>query len=182
MISKQLLWIVLSTHNLEPSRSTLPLFKIFKFQSLQVWTRFVKFGEIHISSSPKIPPKFRQPRDAMRGHPTKNQLKENLPHTRIILSNTWPALLLCIFRKIQSFRKFSVVSSLVFSHLSTVRLARCARPLLPVWSAARALGWFLASVAPWPACAGVFRGGRTSRGGRQGAPCGTTPFSTAQAT
>ena len=42
----------------------------------------------------------------MRGHPTKYQLKENLPHTRIILSNTWPALLLCTFRKIQSFRRF----------------------------------------------------------------------------
>ena len=88
LISNQLLWIVLSTHNLEPSRSTLLLFEFFKFQPLQVWTRFVKFDEIHIFSSPKIPPKFRQPPDALRGHPTKIQLKESLPHTKIILSNT----------------------------------------------------------------------------------------------
>ena len=80
LISNQLLWIVLSTHNLEPSRSTLLLFKIFKFQPLQVWTRFVKFGEIHISSSPKILPKFRQPPGAMRGHSTKFQLKEKSLH------------------------------------------------------------------------------------------------------
>ena len=57
-------------------------------------------------------------------------------------------------------------SSLEFSHVSTVRLARCAQPLLPVQSATRALGRFLASAAPWPACAGVFRGGRATRGGR----------------
>ena len=99
LISNQLLWIVLSTHNLESLRSTLLLFKIFKFQSLQVWTRFVKFGKIHISTSPTIPPKFRQPPVAMRGHSTKNQLKEKSPHAKIILSNTWPTLLLCIFRK-----------------------------------------------------------------------------------
>ena len=113
----------------------------------------------------------------MRGHSTKNQLKEKSPHAKIILSNTWPALLLYIFRK---FSKFSVVSSSEFSHMSTVRLARCARLLLPVRSTTRVLGSFLASVAPWLACAGVFRGGRTSRGGRQGAPYGITPFGTAQ--
>ena len=61
LISNQLLWIVPSTPNLEPSRSTLPLFKISKFQPLQVWTRFIIFGEIHIFLSPKIPPKIRQP-------------------------------------------------------------------------------------------------------------------------
>ena len=49
-----------------------------------------------------------------------------------------------------------------------------------IQSTARALGWFLASVAPWPAHAGVFRGGRATRGGRQEAPYGTTPFGTAQ--
>ena len=99
LVSTQLLWIVLGTHNLELSRSTLLLFKISKFHPSQVWTRFVKFGEIHISTSPKIPPKFRQPLAAMRGHSTKNQLKEKSPHAKIILSNTWLALLLCIFRK-----------------------------------------------------------------------------------
>ena len=43
-------------------------------------------------------------------------------------------------------------------------------------------GAFLASVARWPALAGVFCGVGTSRGGRQKAPYGTTPFCTAQAT
>ena len=107
MISNQLLWIVLTTHNLEPSISTLPLFKSFKFLSLQVWTRFVKFGEIHISSAPKIPPKFRQPPDAMRVHHTKDQLKKNSPHAKIISSNTWPALFLCTFRKFRVAVSFS---------------------------------------------------------------------------
>ena len=113
LISNQLLWIVLSTHNLEPSRSTLLLFKIFKIHPLQVWTRFVKFGEIHISTSPKIPPKFRQPPVAMRDHSTKNQLKEKSPHAKIILSNTWHALLLFIFSKIQNSVSFLRQS---FSH------------------------------------------------------------------
>ena len=94
--------MVLGTHNLEPSRSTLLLFKIFKFHPLQVWTRFAKFGEIHIYTSPKIPPKFRQPLAAMRDHSTKNQLKEKSLHAKIILSNTWHALLLFIFSKIQN--------------------------------------------------------------------------------
>ena len=125
MISNQLLRIVLSTHNLESSRSTLLLFKIFNFQSLQVWTRFVKFGEIHISSSPKILPKFRQPPDAMRGHPTKNQLKENSPHAKIISSNTWPALFLCTFRKFSVSGRFSVVFVRVLSpiHSASWRVA-----------------------------------------------------------
>ena len=74
--SNQLPWIVLSTHNLEPSWSTLLLFKYFKFHSLQVWTRFAKFDEIHIHTSPKILPKFRQPTGAMSSHSTKFQLKE----------------------------------------------------------------------------------------------------------
>ena len=71
--------MVLGNHNLEPSRSTLLLFKIFKFHPLQVWTRFVKFGEIHISTPPKIPPKFRQPLVAMRDHFTKTSSRKN-PH------------------------------------------------------------------------------------------------------
>ena len=57
--SNQLYWLVLGTLNLEPSWSTHPLFKFFKLHSLQVWTRFAKFGEIHIYTSPKIPPKIR---------------------------------------------------------------------------------------------------------------------------
>ena len=54
----------------------------------------------------------------MRGHSTKNQLKEKSPHAKIILSNTWPALLLCTFREIQRFRS-SVLSEI--GHPSTVR-------------------------------------------------------------
>ena len=80
LTSTQHPWIVLCTHNPEPSWSTLLLFKYFKFHSLQVWTRFAKFGEIHIYTSPKIPQIFRQHLDAMRGPSTKNQLKEKSLH------------------------------------------------------------------------------------------------------
>ena len=79
LTSNQLSWIVLCTHNPEPSWSTPPLFKFFKIQSLQVWTRFAKFDEIHIYTPPKIPPKILQPTGAMRSHSTKNQLKEKSP-------------------------------------------------------------------------------------------------------
>ena len=48
-----------------------------------------------------------------------------------------------------------------FSHMPTVHLARCSQPLPLVRSTTRALGAFLVSVAPWPACAGVLCGGRT---------------------
>ena len=51
----------------------------------------------------------------------------------------------------------------------TVHLARSSPPLPTVRSTTRALGAFLASVARWPALAGVFCGVGTSRGGRQGA-------------
>ena len=66
--------------------------QFFKLHSLQVWTRFAKFGEIRIYTSPKIPQIFRQPLDAMRGPSTKNQLKEKSLHAWIILSNTLHAL------------------------------------------------------------------------------------------
>ena len=122
MVSTQLPWIVLSTHNLEPSRSTLLLFKFFKFHLLQVWTRFAKFGEIHISPSPKILPKFRQPPGAMRGHPTKIQIKESSPHAKIILSNTWPALFLRTFREIQK----SIEIQCRFHRQSSVTHRQCA--------------------------------------------------------
>ena len=92
LTSNQFSWIILSIHNPEPSWSTPPLFKIFKIQSLQVWTRFAKFGEIHIYTPPKIPPKIMQPTRAMRSHSTKNQLKEKSLHAWIILSNTLHAL------------------------------------------------------------------------------------------
>ena len=62
----------------------------------------------------------------------------------------------------------------------TVHLARSSPPLPTVWSTTRALGLFLASVARWPALAGVFCGVGTSRGGRQKAHHGRTPFSAAQ--
>ena len=166
MISNQLLWIVLSTPTLDPSRSTLPLFKIFKFQPLQVWTRFAKFGEIHISSSPKILPKFRQPPGAMRGHPTKDQLKENFPHARIILSSTWSALLLCTFRKFRDSVIFLPSSDSVTR--PQCALARCSQPLPPGQHPARTLGRFLASVAASLAGVGSFCGGCTFRGGQRG--------------
>ena len=167
MISNQLLWIVLSTHNLDPSRSILSLFKIFKFQPLQVWTRFIIFGEIHIFLSPKISPKFRQPPDAMRGHPTKNQLKENSPHAKIISSNTWPALFLCTFRKFRKLRVCSVVfrQRVVTDH--PCALARCAQPLLPGQSTAHPLGRTQVLVAVSIADAGSFCGGRATRGGQR---------------
>ena len=159
------MWIVLSTHNLDPSRSTLYIFKIFKFHPLQVWTRFVKFGEIHISASPKILPKFRQPSDAMRGHPTKNQIKKNSPHAKITSSNTWPALFLCTFRKFRKLRVCSVVfrQRVVTDH--PCALARCAQPLLPGQSTARLLGRTQVSVAASISNAGSLCGGRATRGG-----------------
>ena len=55
--------------------------------------------------------------------------------------------------------RFSVSS---FSHMSTMLLARCSQPLPLVRRTTRALGAFLASVAPWPACVGVLCGGRTT--------------------
>ena len=97
LTSTQHPWIVLCTHNLEPSGSTLLLFKYFKIHSLHVWTRFAKFGENHIYTSPKIQQIFRQPLNAMRVPSTKNQLKEKSLDARIILSNTWHALFLFIF-------------------------------------------------------------------------------------
>ena len=67
-----------------------------------------------------------------------------------------------------------------FSHKLTVRLARCSQPLPLVRSFTRGRGAFLASVARWLALAGVFCSVGTSRGGRQKAHHGRTPFSAAQ--
>ena len=111
LTSNQLSWIVLCTHNPEPSWSTPPLLKIFKIQSLQVWTRFAKFDEIHIYTSPKIPPKFRQPTWAMRSHSTKFQFKEKSLDANFILSNTLHALLLFKIQKSSVSVSFAFVSS-----------------------------------------------------------------------
>ena len=76
-------------------------------------------------------------------------------------------------------QKSSVSVSCAFvssSHAFTVHLARSSPPLPTVWSTTRSLGLFLASVACWPALAGVFCGVGTSRGGRQEAHHGRTPF------
>ena len=62
----------------------------------------------------------------------------------------------------------------------TVHLARCSRPSLLVRSLTRALGAFLASVAPWPACAGVSCGGRLPVTADREENGGATPFGTAQ--
>ena len=114
----------------------------------------------------------------MRGHSTKNKLKEKSLHARIILSNTWHALFSFIFRKFRVSVSFPRQN---FSHMPTVHLARCSQPLPLVRSFTRALGAFLASVAPWPACAGVLCGGCTTVMDDRGQNCGATPFGAAQA-
>ena len=68
-----------------------------------------------------------------------------------------------------------------FSHESTVPLARCLKPIPLVRSFTRALGAFLASVAPWPACASVSCGGRSAVAADRKQNGGTTPFGAAQA-
>ena len=113
----------------------------------------------------------------MRGPSTKNQLKEKSLHTRIILSNTLHAPVLFTFRKFRSSVSISVSD---FSHESTVPLAHCSLPGLLVRSSTRALGAFLASVAPWPACAGVICGGRTTVTANREQSGGSTPFGAAQ--
>ena len=113
----------------------------------------------------------------MRSHSTKNQLKEKSPEAIFIRSNTLWALLLF---KVQKF-SFSVIFSFdSFSHAATVHLARCSRPRLLVRSFTRALGATLASVAPWPACAGVSCGGRLPVTADREENGGATPFGTAQ--
>ena len=67
-----------------------------------------------------------------------------------------------------------------FSHELTVRLARSSRPGLLVRSLTRALGAFQASVAPWPACAGVLCGGRITVAADREQNGGITPFGAAQ--
>ena len=109
----------------------------------------------------------------MRSHSTKNQLKEKSPEANFIRSNTWWALLLFKVQKIQFQCHLSSVS---FSHAATVPLARSSPPLPLVRSCTRVRGAFLASVARWLALAGVFCSVGTSRGGRQEAHHGRTPF------
>ena len=109
----------------------------------------------------------------MRSHSTKNQLKEKSPEANFIRSNTLWALLLFKVQKIQFQCHLQSVS---FSHAATVPLARSSPPLPLVRSCTRVRGAFLASVARWLALAGVFCGVGTSRGGRQEAHHGRTPF------
>ena len=68
-----------------------------------------------------------------------------------------------------------------FSHELTVRLARSSQPGLLVRSLTRALGAFVASVAPWPACAGVSCGGRCAVAADRKQNGSITPFGAAQA-
>ena len=68
-----------------------------------------------------------------------------------------------------------------FSHELTVRLARSSRPGLLVRSLTRVLGAFLASVAPWPACAGVSCDGRSAVAADRKQNGGATPLGAAQA-
>ena len=113
----------------------------------------------------------------MRGPSTKNQLKEKSLHAWIILSNTLHALFLSHSVK---FRHSESIFVSDFSHELTVRLARSSRPGLLVRSLTRALGAFLASVAPWPACAGVSCGGRSAVAADRMQNGGTMPFGAAQ--
>ena len=64
----------------------------------------------------------------------------------------------------------------------TVPLARCSPPGLLVRSLTRALGTFLASVAPWPACAGVSYDGRSAVAADRKQNGGSMSFSATQAT
>ena len=93
----------------------------------------------------------------MRGHPTKFQLKEKPLHTKIILSNNWPAQFLYTSRKIQSFRVHCHFSSSGFSHASTVRCGtmRAAPPRCPE---CRTRTWLVP---------GGFCGGHATRSGQQ---------------
>ena len=113
----------------------------------------------------------------MRGPSTKNQLKEKSLHAWIILSNTLHALFQSYSVKFRSSVSIFISN---FSHELTVRLARSSRPGLLVRSLTRALGTFLASVAPWPACAGVSCGGRSTVAADRKQNGGSTPFGTAQ--
>ena len=99
----------------------------------------------------------------MRSHSTKFQLKEKSLDANFILSNTLRALLL--FKNSEKFSLQCHLSFVSFTHAFTVHLARSSPPLPTVWSTTRALGLFLASVARWPALAGVSCGVGTSRGG-----------------
>ena len=115
----------------------------------------------------------------MRDHSTKNQRKEKSLDARIILSNTLHALF-CSY----SVNSESSVSFLRqnFSHMPTVRLDRCLQPGLLVRSSTRVLGAFLASVAPWPAYAGVSCSGRSAVAADRKQNSGSTPFGATQAT
>ena len=64
--------------------------------------------------------------------------------------------------------------------MSTMHLARCSQLLLHVRSTTHALGSFLASVAPWPACASGSCGGRLPVTADREENGGATPFGTAQ--
>ena len=87
----------------------------------------------------------------------------------------------CYFAFSVKFREVQCrFSSLDFSHAATVPLARCSPPGLPVRSSTHALGAFLASVAPWPACAGVYCSGRTTVAADREQNGGIMLFGTAQ--
>ena len=122
---------------------------------LQVWTRFAIFGEIHYFSPPKFLRKIMRRPDATRDLSTKDQLKENFPHARIISSNSMRALFLSKFRV----QCFSSAVGVVF--VSRQRQSRqCPRWLVAHYSA------FL-STAPHGRLDGC---GHRRRAGRGAAP------------
>ena len=169
MIPNKLLWLVLSTLNLYPSRSTGPQFKFFKIYLLQVWTRFAIFGEIHSFPFPKILRKFRQSLDASRGHLTKFQLKKIFPHAPNISWNSWCALFPFKFRvSVLSFSRQCRFLQSLASISPVLALASCSMFPLLIQCAARLFGRLRASMATCHVNSGASRDGRTARGGQQG--------------
>ena len=94
-----------------------------------------------------------RPPDASRDLSTKDQLKENFPHARIISSNSWHALFLFKFRKFRVSVLGSVDSVVFFRTTASISpllaLASCSLLLLLVHRAARSPGRARASAVSW---------------------------------
>ena len=110
--------------------------------------------------------------DTPRGHLTKDQLQKNFPHAKIISSNTWHALFLSGFRKVQRFSVWVQATVSFRQNQSTISpvasLDPCSLFPLLIQSAAHSFGRAPSSVVTRLADAGSFCGGRATRGGQQG--------------
>ena len=104
-----------------------------------------------------------RPPDASRDLSTKDQLKENFPHARIISSNSWHALFLCRFRVQCSFSVIGVVFFRTAASISPVlALASCSLLLLLIHRAARSPGRLRASAVSWQRCIAPVSGGSST--------------------